>query len=155
MSSPRKKKNISIAFDSPKKNGVEICLKHPYMFFWSNICEPQGIHLEILSIMDPWDWYIYRSMDGWILWSISSYKYTSPIDPMGYGIRNMFRNGIAARTQGLPEMYAKKWMVCKRMQKACHLLLLNMAIWATKKTFYFPLYWLVYRDPYIGLWKSP
>ena len=24
-------------------------------------------------------------------------------------------------------------------------------IWATKKTSYFPLYWMVNRDPYIGL----
>ena len=30
-----------------------------------------------------------------------------------------------------------------------------LIIWATKKTSYFPLYWLVYRDPYIGLLKSP
>ena len=31
----------------------------------------------------------------------------------------------------------------------------NKNMWATKKPSYFPLYWLVYRDPYIGLLKSP
>ena len=31
----------------------------------------------------PWDWYIYRSMNGWFLWWISIGKYTSPMDSMG------------------------------------------------------------------------
>ena len=36
--------------------------------------------------------------------------------------------------------------------------LLNPTVWNVsyeKKPSYFPLYWLVYRDPYIGLWKNP
>ena len=43
----------------------------------------EGFFLETACPMtDPWDWYIYRSMNGWFLWFACRWIYQS-MDPMG------------------------------------------------------------------------
>ena len=56
------------------------------------------------------------------------------------------------RSKSVPEIWVKAMCLFVSLANPNDPIL---CIWATKKPSYFPLYWLVHKDPYIFLLKSP